>query len=253
LASYYGRISTQARNGFVKFTKVKRERASDSVCNILRESILDQTFLPGQRLDVKMLAEKLDVSLTPVKDAITRLVVEGLIELRPRSGTYVSLLSAEDVEETLAIRRALECLAAETSLQNLSDSDVAWFEEAIVLLERSEKDRQLHERRNSEFHLKLVELSKNKKLIETYRSLNAYIKVARIHNASNSWVDRVAEERSEHRKIVQALKARNTRALQRALNDHILRASSVLVQDLKTDLKTDLKAKPAPRARKTSR
>jgi GntR family transcriptional regulator, rspAB operon transcriptional repressor len=44
-----------------------------------------------------MLAEKLDVSLTPVKDAITRLVVEGLIELRPRSGTYVSLLSARPI------------------------------------------------------------------------------------------------------------------------------------------------------------
>jgi len=192
-----------------------------------------------------MLAEKLDVSLTPVKDAITRLVVEGLIELRPRSGTYVSLLSAEDVEETLAIRRALECLAAESIPQNLTDSDLAWFEESIVLLERSEKDRNLHEKRNSDLHLKLVELSKNKKLIETYRSLNAYIKVARIHNASNSWIDRVAAERVEHRKILQALKARNSRALQRALNNHILRASYVLVQDLK--------AKRAPRARKTSR
>jgi DNA-binding GntR family transcriptional regulator len=75
--------------------------------------------------------------------------------------------------------------------------------------------------------------------------LNAYIKVARIHNASNSWIDRVAAERVEHRKILQALKARNSRALQRALNNHILRASYVLVQDLK--------AKRAPRARKTSR
>ena len=114
---------------------------------------------------------------------------------------------------------------------------------SIVLLERSEKDRQLHEKRNSEFHLKLVELSRNKKLIETYRSLNAYIKVARIHNASNSWIDRVAEERAEHRKILQALKARNTRALQRALNEHILRASYVLVQDLKAD---EAKRLPAP-------
>jgi GntR family transcriptional regulator, rspAB operon transcriptional repressor len=229
----------------VKFTKVKRERASDSVCNILRESILDQTFLPGQRLDVKMLAEKLDVSLTPVKDAITRLVVEGLIELRPRSGTYVSQLTPEDVEETLAIRRALECLAAETSPQHLTDHDIEWFEEAIILLERSEKDRQLHEKRNSDFHGKLMELSKNKKLIETYRSLNATIKMARIHNASNSWVDRVAEERAEHRKILQALKARNSRALQTALNNHILRASNALVQDLK--------AKPATRNRKDGR
>jgi GntR family transcriptional regulator, rspAB operon transcriptional repressor len=233
------------KDGFVKFTKVKRERASDSVCNILRESILDQTFLPGQRLDVKMLAEKLDVSLTPVKDAITRLVVEGLIELRPRSGTYVSLLTPEDVEETLAIRRALECLAAETVPQNLTDHDLAWFEESIALIEKSEKDRQLHEKRNSEFHGKLVELSKNKKLIETYRSLNATIKMARIHNASNSWIDRVAEERVEHRKILQALKTKNSRALATALNNHILRASSALVQDLK--------GKRTPQPRKSSR
>jgi GntR family transcriptional regulator, rspAB operon transcriptional repressor len=241
----FGRRGAYARDGFVKFTKVKRERASDSVCNILRESILDQTFLPGQRLDVKMLAEKLDVSLTPVKDAITRLVVEGLIELRPRSGTYVSLLTPEDVEETLAIRRALECLAAETIPQNLTEHDLAWFEESIGLLERSEKDRQLHEKRNSEFHGRLVELSKNKKLIETYRSLNATIKMARIHNASNSWIDRVAEERAEHRKIVQALKTKNSRALATALNSHILRASSALVQDLK--------AKRPPQPRKSSR
>jgi DNA-binding GntR family transcriptional regulator len=229
----------------VKLTKVKRERASDSVCNILRESILDQTFIPGQRLDVKMLAEKLDVSLTPVKDAITRLVVEGLVELRPRSGTFVSQLTPEDVEETLAIRRALECLAAETAAQNLTEKDLAWFEESIVLLERSEKDRQLHEKRNNDFHGKLVELSKNKKLIETYRSLNATIKVARIHNASNSWTDRISDERMEHRTILQALKAKNSRSLQSALNSHILRASKALVEDLKT--------KPAPRSKKDSR
>jgi DNA-binding GntR family transcriptional regulator len=55
----------------------------------------------------------------------------------------------------------------------------------------------------------------------------------------------VAAERSEHRKILQALKARNTRALQRALNNHILRASYVLVEDLK--------GKRPPRARKASR
>jgi DNA-binding GntR family transcriptional regulator len=216
----------------MKLTKVKRERTSDSVFKILRESILDQTFLPGQRLDVKLLAEKLDVSATPIKDAITRLMVEGLIELRPRSGTFVSVLSPEDIEETLAIRRALECLAAESVPQNFTEDDLAWFEGCIKLLEQSESDRPTHERRNIDFHMKLVELSRNKRLIETYRSLGAYIKVARVHYASNSWMNRVAEEREEHRRIVQALKARNVRALQRALNEHILRTSSALIQDI---------------------
>ena len=231
----------------VKLTKVKRERASDNVFYMLRECILDQTFRPGQRLDVKMFAEKLDVSLTPVKDAITRLVVEGLIEIRPRSGTYVSYLSPEDIADTLAIRRALECLAAETVTQNVTENDLVWFEEIVALLQRpitSEKERRQHEKRNDEFHLKLVELSRNSKLIELYRGLNAHMKVARVHSASDTWIQRVHEERSEHRKILDALTARNTRALQHALNEHILRASAVLVNDLKRKATQNSWSKP---------
>lgn len=220
----------------MKLTKVKLERASDAVFNILRESILDQTFRPGERLNVRMLAEKLDVSLTPVKIAITRLVVEGLIELRPRSGTYVSSLSPGDIEDTLAVRRALERLAAETVFQNMTDEDLERFEDTVALLERpvnNGRERQLHEKRNNEFHLRLIELSNNKKLIELYSSLNAHMKIARIHYTNDSWAERLSAECAEHRKILDALHARDARKLQNALDDHITRASTALVQDLK--------------------
>jgi DNA-binding GntR family transcriptional regulator len=219
----------------VKLTKVKVERASDAVYNMLRESILDQTFRPGERLNVRLLAEKLEVSLTPIKDAVTRLVVEGLIELRPRSGTYVSSLSPGDIQDTLAVRRALERLAAETIFRNMTNEDLDWFEDTVMSLERpvnSTRERQLHEKKNNEFHLRLIELSANKKLIELYNSLNAHMKIARIHYTNDSWAQRLPAERREHRKILEALQAKKIQMLQNALDDHIERATAALVDDL---------------------
>lgn len=219
----------------VRFAKVKLERASDAVFTILRESILDQTFLPGQRLNVKQLAEKMEVSLTPVKDAVNRLVSEGLVEIRPRSGTYVSQLSPKDIAETLAVRRALEWLAAESVIRNMTGEDLDQFRSLVTALEQpvtNERERQAHERKNVEFHQLLVELSGNRKMIEIYRSLNAHIKVARVHYSSEGWERRLESEAVEHQRILKALESRNVRELQRALNDHIKRGADALVQDL---------------------
>ena len=86
--------------------RLHRSRASDSVFDILRTNILARGFRPGDRLDVRALADQLGVSATPVKDAVTRLAAEGLIEIRPRSGTFVAELAPDAVAETFEIRRA---------------------------------------------------------------------------------------------------------------------------------------------------
>jgi DNA-binding GntR family transcriptional regulator len=219
----------------MNITGVKRVRTSDAVFNILRESILDRTFLPGERLDVRALSAKLEVSQTPVKEAITRLVTEGLIEQRPRSGTYISVLSAEDIKETLAVRRSLECLAAETIFNHMVEDDLAKLEEMVVLLERpirNDRERQQHERKNTEFHLRIVELSKNRKLMDFYRNLNAHLKMARVHYSSVFTAQRLQEECVEHRTIMSALEARDPAALSGALSHHILRAAEVLIADM---------------------
>ena len=224
------------RVGLMNITGVKRVRTSDAVFNILRESILDRTFLPGERLDVRALSEKLEVSQTPVKEAITRLVTEGLIEQRPRSGTYVTRLSTDDIKDTLAVRRSLECLAAETIFDSMTEDDLAKLEEMVVLLERpirNEKERQQHERKNSEFHLRMVELSKNRRLTDIYNNLNAHLKMARVHYSSVFTSQRLQEERIEHRAILAALEARNSSALSSALDHHISRAAEVLISDLR--------------------
>jgi DNA-binding GntR family transcriptional regulator len=216
-------------------TTLKRERASDSVFQTLRDGILSQAFVPGERLNVKELAAKLGVSLTPVKDAINRLATEGLVEISPRSGTFVTEIAAEDVSETFEIRIALECLAAEKCLQRMKADDLRQFKEIIADLNKpmvTERDFAMHERRNVEFHTRIVELSGNRKLIEMYRSLNAHIKIARIHYSREGWENRMEQECAEHNEIFQALEKRDRDALVRAVRKHIERASQCLVEDL---------------------
>ncbi len=204
--------------------------------DILRTNILGRGFRPGDRLDVRALAEQLGVSATPVKDAVTRLAAEGLVEIRPRSGTFVAELAPDAVAETFEIRRALECLAAERLVGQLTPDLLARFEAIIDAMERpvsNEHDRAEHEQKNLELHALLVEASGNRRLAELYRSLNAHLTIARIHSRRRPQDERLEQERREHRAILEALTARDPTALINALDRHIRRAGGALVGDLR--------------------
>jgi DNA-binding GntR family transcriptional regulator len=216
--------------------RLHRSRASDSVFDILRTNILARGFRPGDRLDVRALADQLGVSATPVKDAVTRLAAEGLVEIRPRSGTFVAELAPDAVAETFEIRRALECLAAERLVEQLTPDLLARFEAIIDAMDRpvsNERDRAEHEQKNLELHALLVDASGNRRLAELYRSLNAHLTIARIHSRRRPQHERLEQERREHRAILKALTARDAAALVKALDRHIRRAGAALVGDLR--------------------
>ena len=219
----------------MELTKLRRESAVAAVSQALRQAILSSQIKPGERLDVDGLAEKLGVSLTPVRNAIHQLAAEGLIEIRPRNGTFVASLSPQDVKETFEIRLALESLAAEEAAENISSTDLKRLKELHKSLRkpvRNDDDRKNHERDNVEFHLILVNASGNRRLIEMYEALNAHIKIARIHASERNWPSRLEEEQAEHEEIVNAIEKGNATRLIAALRKHIHRAKDSLVTAL---------------------
>ncbi|MBI1790714.1 MAG: GntR family transcriptional regulator, partial [Acidobacteria bacterium] len=84
----------------MELARLNRARATDEVYDALRQAVLSHLFQPGERLQVGEISAKLGVSPTPVRHAIQRLASEGLIEIRPRSGTFVASLTVPDIEET---------------------------------------------------------------------------------------------------------------------------------------------------------
>lgn len=216
-----------------KLSPITRERANDAVHAALRDAILTSVLRPGERLNIPDLAKQLDVSLTPVRNAVQLLAAEGLIEVRPRSGTFVANVSAEDVKETFQLRRALECLAAELACEAMSAREVAalrGLHRSMCKPIRDERDRAQHERDNVAFHLAILNASRNSKLIDANQRLNAHIQIARIHAADSAWKNRLQDESREHEEIVNAIASKDAARAVQAVRAHLDRACASLVQ-----------------------
>jgi DNA-binding GntR family transcriptional regulator len=223
-------------------TRIQRKRATDEVYEAMRQAILTHVFKPGQRLQVEEISKKLGVSLTPVRHALQQLASVGLIEIHPRSGTYVSSISPADIEETFEIRCALECLAAERAISRITPEQISRLRQLLKKLAKSIEDHddlKEHERANLELHQTIIDASGSRRIAEVYESLNAHIKIARIHDSENNtakpaeWAARLRQEQREHEAIVHALDKKDVDAVKAALRKHIYRAKDALVRSLR--------------------
>lgn len=231
--SALSRKRTTATNSLYQ---IEQERICDTVYQMLRDLIINKVVAPGEKLNMEELAGRMGVSRTPVHIALSRLAEEGLVEMIPRRGTFVSKITKTDFSETFDIRRALELLAAETVVDNVTPENIAAMTEMVKEAAqpiKTDKQTLQHIQKNNSFHEYFVKISGNSKLIELYQSLNTFIKIARVHRSSSSgWKDRVSKEYEEHLRILDALQRKDLPALKKALEDHILRAKQSLFDDL---------------------
>lgn len=210
------------------------QRLTDSVYTLLRERILWGAYRPGQRLHVHDLARVLGVSQTPIKTALGALAVEGLIQVLPRRGTFVTPLTERDISESFSIRTALELLAAETISDHAAATDIAALRDlAQQTAQAAEVDE--HFRHNAAFHQHLIGLSGNRRLAELYRQLNAHIQIALIHSRSTTWRERVPTETVEHASIVDAVERGDAAGLKQAIARHLRRARGSLLDQARAD------------------
>ena len=100
----------------------------DVVFNTLRQAILKGELAPGERLMEIQLAEKLGVSRTPIREAIRKLELEGLVLMIPRKGAEVAKISEKSLRDVLEVRRSLEELAIELACHRMSEDDMRELE-----------------------------------------------------------------------------------------------------------------------------
>jgi DNA-binding GntR family transcriptional regulator len=217
---------------------INATRISDQVYQYLRNEIVEGRLTPGQRISPDEFAERLNISKMPIKEAIERLVGEGLLEVQSRRGTFVARLDPVELAETFEVRCALEVLAGKLAARHVTKADIERLRQLIAAMEQSnaKTDVRLHLEQNAEFHELIVKRSGNRKLFETWRRLRTPIHVAGIHSRTDDWIDRVSREQREHRAIVRALEQRDPAAVEQAITNHIMRASGSLVEDVKQTL-----------------
>lgn len=219
---------------------IKKERVADIVYQHMRESIIERRLAPRQKLNPSALAERFGVSRTPVHEALVLLASEGLVELVPRKGTFVTELTIQDVADTMDVRRALELLACETACRNVGPTDIAALEQVMRDMEHvvpESGDTELdvvkaHYSKNMEFHQHLIRLSGNRLLRDIYGQLNAHLQIARAHVRADEWKRRLPRERVEHESIVRSLASKDLDRLRSAVDLHLRRSRDSLVADL---------------------
>jgi len=206
---------------------------SDRAYVLIRNGILTCRFESGERLPLEALAREAEVSLTAVRNAIEQLAEEGLIEVRPRSGSYVATVTPQEVAEICDVRRALECLAAETAVDRITADQLERFQTLVLEMAvpiHTIEQRNVHEAKNTELHRLLLQASGNKVLMETYDGLKVHIQIARLHSLGRlDWKRRLPDECQEHNEILQALQIRDADRLKAALANHVERSKDAMI------------------------
>lgn len=150
---------------------MRKSTMVQQVYDYLRDRIVHLDIEPGEKIDVKRLSAELDVSQTPVREALQKLLVEqGLVVVKPYLGYFVVQLTPKDVEELFDLRKALEVLALRYAFENMKESDVKDLLDRLQTMEHLTDEVLVEETRrfDQDFHLGLILRKANGKWLMKY-------------------------------------------------------------------------------------
>lgn len=191
--------------------------------NIIKEKIIQGEFEPGSRIREDHLAEEISISRTPVREAINRLVSEGLIVNKARKGLYLIDPSGEEVENFLDIRIALEKLSIEKCIDNIDETGLNELSDAMDEFEfrLSKKKYDVCNQLDGEFHLLIARLSGNQKLYNMLVDLSSFFLQTRSFEKKVHPEEKNRRTLEEHRVIFDAIRRKDKKTAKSAMTKNI--------------------------------
>jgi DNA-binding GntR family transcriptional regulator len=195
--------------------------ASRRVYLCLRQRIVEMSMLPGERIIEREIAEELGISRTPVHEAVQRLADEGLVEVMPRSGTFVARIPLDALEEAMLVRNALETAIIEKAAQRATPEGVARLraildEEAVAV---EANDLRAFHGSDEQFHAALAELSGYPGVWPII--LQAKTQVDRYRQLTLPLEGRMCGVLAEHRAVVDAIETGDPARAVAAMREHL--------------------------------
>ncbi|MBC5766544.1 GntR family transcriptional regulator [Ramlibacter albus] len=200
----------------------------------LRQMIVEGRIAPGAKLNERELCEVLDVSRTPLREAIKMLAAEGLVELVPNRGAIAVQLSEEDVRHTFEVMGGLEALSGELAAQRITDEELAEIKAMHfeMLAAYTRRDLSNYYRINAQIHRAINAAAKNPVLAATYDRVNARLQALRFR--SNQDEEKWKSAMKEHEQMVDALSRRDAKALREVLASHLMNKLTVVLELLRS-------------------
>lgn len=207
---------------------IERHTVGSAATDQLREMIMSGVLVEGSPLRQDDLAARLGVSRTPLREAIARLEAEGLVRTDPHRGAVVIKPSIQELREVYEIREALEVLAGELAVPNVTPQAVTQLSGVLDEIEAAgSSDEWAH--LNTRFHMEMYSLAQRPQLQDL---------IGKMRNRSELYVrllvakpGRSAKAQDEHREILAALEQRNDRDVTAAIRRHLRSTVESLASD----------------------
>ncbi len=208
-------------------SRKKRPNLGDIAYDEIKEMILTGELPPGQRLVLDSLSETLNLSVTPIRDALNKLAQEDLVVIRPRTSHTVVEIAAEDASDILDLRLMLEAYALQTAGERLASFPVAYFKRSFNKIGES-GDQKEFIAVDRDFHAQILALSSNRRLPKLYGYLQNLLQVISIQAIQTE--GRIDEANQEHLDLLDAIEAGNVMAAMDALKDHFGKIKQVFAE-----------------------
>ncbi len=193
----------------------------DVVFNTLRRAILKGELEPGERLMEIALANKLGVSRTPIREAIRKLELEGLVIMIPRKGAEVARITEKDLRDVLEVRTSLEKLAIELACDRITDEEIADLKETCQAFSDSLGSDELTTMAEKDvaFHDVIFRATKNARLIQILNNLREQMYRYRLEYLKD--IEARPRLVEEHNKILDAVIRRDKESAVQLIEEHI--------------------------------
>jgi len=215
---------------------------SDHVTHQLRQAILTGQLKPGQRVVEREIAEMMQTSRGPVRDALQALENERLVVRYPHRGTFVAWINRRDAEEIYSLREAIELLAAEYVIRYATDEQINELEQLVesmaVQAERGYTEFEATDI-DLDFHHTMCRISGHQRLLAAWEALNPQIRMLLYQHRARLPNDFRVTGVDWHRQIVEALRQRNLELARELLRRHVAASFPSLAASFSSDQATD--------------
>lgn len=221
---YSGNLKPQATMRLVQ-KSLHQEAAST-----LREEIFAGKLGPGTFIDEVALCERLEISRTPLREALKVLTAEGLMRHEPRRGCFVNEVTEQDLDEIFPVIALLEGRCAFEAARNASDADLQQLGALHDRLQGHAKAGRITDYYATNFaiHEAIILLANNRWLSQSIADLRKILKLSRLQSLGAP--GRLAQSLSEHMTVFAALKSRDSEGAEAAMRTHLTRQREALRQ-----------------------
>jgi len=211
-------------------TRIAPTALYQEVAERLRQRIFAHELTPGTWIDEQKLAEQYGISRTPLREALKVLASEGLVELKPRRGCYVTEISRQDLDDIFPLMAMLEGRCAAEAVKHARPVDITILKTIHERLEAAAREGRIDAffEANQEFHRKIQELSGNRWLLSVIQDLRKVLKLSRLHSLSLE--GRLQQSLDEHRLIMLAFEHSDGGKAESLMHDHLLSGREALAK-----------------------